>query len=99
MATKKTEVIEEKVVENPIDERAYWRERVPFRAFKDSGRYKDDIVVGLNGKVYVIKRGVEVMIPRNVREIILQSMEQDERTAELIEREEDKYNADRRIYE
>ena len=99
MATKKTEVIEEKAVETPIDERAYWRERVPFRAFKDSGRYKDDIIVGLNGKVYVIKRGVEVMIPRNVREIILQSMEQDERTAELIEREEDKYNADRRIYE
>lgn len=101
MATKKTTdpEIEEKVVEKPIDERAYWRERVPFRAFKDSGRYKDDIIVGLNGRVYVIKRGVEVMIPRNVREIILQSMEQDERTAELIEREEDKYNADRRIYE
>lgn len=99
MATKKTTEPETEIVEKPIDERAYWRERVPFRAFKDSGKYKDDIIVGLNGKVYVIKRGVEVMIPRNVREIILQSMAQDEHTAELIEREEEKFNAERKIYE
>ena len=101
MATKKTtEPEEEKIVEEkPFNERAYWMERVPFRAFKDSGKYKDDITVGYNGRVYVIKRGVEVMIPRAVREIIFQSEEQDQRTAELIDMESSRFAAESRRYE
>ena len=98
MATKKAEEIEEKIVEEPFNERKYWSERVPFKAFKDNGRYKDDIIVGWNGKMYRIQRGKEVMIPRAVREIIYESMEQDQRTAELIEREENKFMADKDIY-
>ena len=98
MATTKKEP-EEKIVEEPFNERKYWMERVPFRAFKDSGKYKDDITVGYNGRVYVIQRGKEVMIPRAVREIIYQSMEQDEKTAELIEREENRYLAESKRYE
>ena len=97
MATTKKEP--EEIVEKPVDLKKYWSERVPFRAFKDGGRYKDDIVVGLNGKTYVIQRGKDVMIPRNVREIIYQSMEQDEKTAELIEREENRFLADQKRYE
>lgn len=37
---------------------------VEIEIFKDSDRYKDDVVVALNGKVYVIKRGVRVKVPR-----------------------------------
>lgn len=100
MATKKTtEPEEEKIVEQPIDQRKYWMERVPFRAFKDAGKYRDDITVGYNGRVYVIKRGVEVMIPRAVREIIYQSEEQDQRTADLIDMESSRFAAESRRYE
>ncbi len=73
-------------------EKEYWNERVPFKAFKDNGKYKDDLVVGINGKLWRIQRGVEIMIPRNVREVIYQSMDQDAATANLIERETSAYN-------
>ena len=73
-------------------EKEYWNERVPFKAFKDDGKYKDDLVVGINGKLWRIQRGVKIMIPRNVREVIYQSMDQDAATANLIERESNAYN-------
>ena len=97
MATKKE--TEEPIVEEKIDLKKYWAERVPFRAFRDSGKYREDITVGWNGRVYVIRRGVEVMIPRAVREIIYQSMEQDERTADMIDRESRQFAEESRKYE
>lgn len=102
MAEKKTkpvtEQVEEELVVEPFDAKKYWSEKVPFRAFKDNGKYKDDITVGWNGRVYLIKRGVEVMIPRAVREILYQSMEQDERTAAFIEAETSRYAEESRKY-
>ena len=99
MAEKKTtEKPAEPVVEE-FDERKYWMERVPFRAFRDSKNYKDDITIGYNGRIYVIQRGVEVMVPRAVAEIYYQSREQDERTADLIERRTSEYAAESRRYE
>lgn len=47
--------------------------------------YKDDVVVALNGKVYVIKRGVRVKVPRAVKEILDHSREQDQQTALMTE--------------
>lgn len=44
----------------------YLNERIPFFAFKDNDKYKDDIVVIINGYTYQIKRGVQVQIPRFV---------------------------------
>lgn len=41
-------------------------ERVPFQAFYDGEKYKDDIVVTVNGINYQIQRGELVMIPRFV---------------------------------
>ena len=41
-------------------------ELVPFFAFRDNDKYKDDIFVGWNGKGYQIQRGKQVMIPRGV---------------------------------
>lgn len=74
-----------------LTSREYWNERVPFKAFRDTGKYSDDIVVGINGKQWRIKRGVEVMIPRNVREVIYQSMDQDASTADMIARQTREY--------
>ncbi len=51
-------------------------EPVPFRAFKDNDKYKDDIFVCVNGRSWRIKRGEDVMIPRYVRNIIDQSEQQ-----------------------
>jgi len=73
-------------------ERNYWNEKVTIRLFKDSDRYKDDVTVGYNGKFYKIRRGVDVDVPRAVAEILRQSQEQDERTAEMIEKEQAAYD-------
>lgn len=62
-------------------------ETVGIKLFRDNGRYKDDVFVAVNGKGWLIKRGVEVEIPAAVEEVLRQSMEQDARAAELMERE------------
>ena len=66
---------------------------VSFFAFKDDGKYKDDIVVGLNGKIYRIQRGKYVRIPKDVYDIIRQSMAQDAATAEYLESKRREYEA------
>lgn len=46
---------------------AKWLEqRIPFKAIKDNGDYKDDLVVIVNGQRFQIQRGKVVMIPRKV---------------------------------
>jgi len=72
---------------------AYWREKVTIHLFKDSGKYKDAVTVGWNGRFYQIARGQDVQVPRAVAEILRQSQEQDQRTAEMIERQERDYKA------
>ena len=67
-----------------FDAEAYLNEEVPFYAFRDNEKYKDDITVGVNGKMYRIKRGVQVMIPRNVYNVLMRSMNQDAKTADMI---------------
>jgi hypothetical protein len=93
MATKKAEVAEE--VREELDP----MRKVTIRLFKDSGKYKDDMIVGLNGRMYQIQRGKEVEVPWAVAEIIRESLEQDQATAELIMREEQNYhdNVERRL--
>lgn len=51
-------------------------ESVPFYAFKDNDKYKDDIVVGINGKNWQIKRGIQMLIPRFVYNAIMDSERQ-----------------------
>lgn len=107
MATKKKEdvILDENLEDKdpremtPEESKKYWTERVPFRAFKDSGKYKEDYIVGLNGKQYQIQRGKDVMIPRNVREIIYQSMAQDEATADMIDNYEQSFLNESKKYE
>lgn len=52
---------------------------------KDNDKYKDDIIVGLNGVVYRIKRGVKVKVPRAVMDIIDQSNELNGKAADMQE--------------
>ena len=70
-----------------VKEPAKGRLMTKIKLFKDSGKYKDDVIVGLNGKFWQIQRGVEVEVPDDVAEIIIQSMKQDDETANLIARE------------
>lgn len=69
-------------------------EKVEIRLFKDNDRYKDDLFVAVNGVGYQIQRGVKVKVPLNVALVIEQGMEQDERTAALIEKESGIYERD-----
>lgn len=48
----------------------YYKELVPVMLIKDNDRYKEDVTVTLNGLNYRIKRGVQVMVPRNVALIL-----------------------------
>lgn len=63
------------------------------RLFKDAGKYKNDVVVIVNGKAWQIKRGVNVQIPISVAEVLEHSMAQDEATAMMITAEEEKFLA------
>lgn len=45
----------------------------------------NEVVVGLNGRFYKIKRGVTVEVPKAVALILQQSEEQDAATLEMIE--------------
>lgn len=63
------------------------------RLFKDSGRYSDDVTVGVNGKIVKIQRGVEVKVPRYIYDVLEASNNQDIATANLITQEENSYRA------
>ena len=67
---------------------------VPFRAFKDDGRYKDDIFVAVNGNRYKIKRGVEVMIPESVYEVLMNSQVQDQAAFSLMEQKANEFKSE-----
>ena len=46
------------------------QEKVEVELFRDDGRYTEDKFVGVNGKTFQIKRGVPVMVPRYVAEVL-----------------------------
>ncbi len=48
-------------------------EYVEIRLFKDGDKYKDDVLVGINGYMCRVKRGVPVKIKRRFAEVIAQS--------------------------
>lgn len=60
------------------------KKTVRIHLFKDNGRYKDDVFVGVNGVNYMIQRGVDVEVPPEVAEVLEHSQMQDELTAARI---------------
>ena len=79
--------------EKPMTSADIMRQKVPVTLFKDGKNYKEDVFVSVNGKAYQIKRGVEVMVPRFVAEVLMRSHAQDIQTAELIDAESSKWEA------
>lgn len=73
-------------VTNPGDE------LVPVYLFRDGGRYKDDVFVAVNGERVQIKRGERVEVKKKFADVLQQSMEQDNKTASLIDSKESEYN-------
>lgn len=67
--------------------KAYMDELVEVKLFKDTGKYKDDVYVGVNGENVLIKRGERVRIKRKFAEVLDNSDRQDLETAELIANE------------
>lgn len=66
-------------------------ELVSVRLFKDNDKYKGDVFVAVNGKSVLIRRGERVAIKKKFAEVLEQSLDQDQRTAGLIERESRAY--------
>ena len=65
---------------------AYLKERVPVKLIKDK-QHKDDVIVRVNGYAFQIQRGVTVMVPRYIKEVLdnkeLQEQEALDRSLEL----------------
>ena len=75
-------------------DRQYMAEKVPIELFKDNGKYKGDVLVCVNGERFLIKRGVRVEVPRYVALVLDESAKQDTATANLIESESSRYEAE-----
>lgn len=84
MAEKKTTATE---TTKEFDYNAYLNEEVPVTMFYDGEKYKDDVKIGVNGKLWVIQRGKEVRIPRYVKMVLDNQMEQ----ARFAHKHQDKY--------
>lgn len=69
----------------------YWNEEVEIQLFKDSGKYKDDVYVAVNGENCLIQRGKPVKVKRKFAEVLRQSLEQDNETADMIRELESEY--------
>ena len=66
-------------------------ELVSVRLFKDNDKYNGDVFVAVNGQSVLIRRGDRVAIKKKFEEVLEQSLDQDQRTAGLIERESRAY--------
>lgn len=51
--------------------------KVALKLFYDGYKYVDDVTVIVNGKTYIIKRGVEVTVPKGVKYAIEDSARQE----------------------
>ena len=74
-------------------------QKVRVRLFKDNERYKDDVTVVVNGKVWRIQRGVDVDLPMYVWQVLEQSMAQDTKTAVMIQKESDDFKEKQKHFE
>ena len=63
--------------EQQTEQKQIKSDKVMIKLFYDGARYKDDVFVGVNGRRYQIKRGVEVEVPLAVKEVLDNSMRQD----------------------
>lgn len=72
-------------------------EKISFMAFKDNDKYSDDIVVGINGKNWLIQRGKTVFIPRYVYLALEDTERQKAKSAEVSEGFSQKFEAKKSV--
>ena len=60
-------------------------EPVTVMLFKDNGKYKNPVFVGINGKNYLVERGKQVQVPQCVAEVLNHSAEQDSSAIKYME--------------
>ena len=65
--------------------------KVPFWTFQDNGKYSGEITAGLNGTFTQIQRGENVMIDKDLREILDHSAYQDNQTSKMIKNMEQEF--------
>jgi hypothetical protein len=73
------------------EELAKANELVSLKLFKDKDKYKDDVLVILNGDSWLIKRGEEVQVPRKVYDVLKCSDDQTGYAADIISGFEEDY--------
>lgn len=69
-------------------------EYVMVKLFKDSGKYSDDVFAAINGEGCNIPRGIPVKIKRKFLTVLEQSDLQDAKTAQFMEAESQKFEAE-----
>lgn len=67
------------------EEKAYYNEEVEIELFKDSGKYKDDVFVAVNGVGCQIQRGKKIKVKRKYALALENSLNQDKKTSDLID--------------
>ena len=82
MATKAENTAKE---QQEVQQTEQKKDTVRFTLFKDNDKYKSDLFVGVNEKSYLVKRGVEVELPRGVYETIKNSEAQMVAAGETME--------------
>ena len=88
MATrKKAEVVEEPVL--TVDEEKaiadFWAKMVKVRLPKATNGESNSVIASVNGRVFQIKRGIEVEVPAPIAEVLQHSMEAEAEADEFIE--------------
>lgn len=78
---------------------AYMREEVEIELFYDGDKYKEDVMVGVNGKNWLIQRGKKVKVPRFVAQVIADSQMQDKASAVHQRTLSNAFEADAKKYE
>lgn len=67
------------------------KETVKVRLFRDEYRYKQPLYVSINGRNWLIKRGVDVELPKYVADFIEQQMQEEAAIWERVAKEEQEY--------
>lgn len=89
---QEAETVNAKTVPDTVMDAPDPNELVPFYLFRDNDKYKDDVFVAVNGESCLIQRGQHVMIKRKFAEVLLNSQDQDNKTAGLIRQHAEEFS-------
>jgi hypothetical protein len=70
----------------------YLEERVPVMLYKDGDKYKDDVVLAINGEKIQIQRGIQVYIKRKFMNVLENQYRQQMIAADMQDRLAEEYS-------